>query len=168
MTTPGDELVEIVDDEDRVVEVVPRRVMRERRALHRCTYVFVLDPVGRLYVHRRTETKDVYPGYYDVVAGGVNAAGETYDGSAAREVFEELGVEAAPTYRFTQRYDAPDGHCFGGVYDVVWDGPIVWQPSEVVWGAFMPLEDVDAMIMRERFCPDGLEMYERWRGERGG
>ena len=163
MTAPGDELVEIVDDDDRVVEIVPRRVMRARRALHRCTYVFVLDPSGRLYVHRRTETKDVYPGYHDVVAGGVNGVGETYDASAARELREELGITAAPTYRFTQRYDGPDGRCFGAVYEVEWDGPIVWQPEEVAWGAFLPFEDVDASIAREPFCPDGLEMYERWK-----
>jgi 8-oxo-dGTP pyrophosphatase MutT (NUDIX family) len=163
VTGPGDELVEVVDDEDQVVEIVPRRVMRERRALHRCTYVFVLDPSGRLYVHRRTETKDVYPGYHDVVAGGVNGVGETYDASAARELREELGITAAPTYRFTQRYDGPDGRCFGAVYDVDWQGPIVWQPEEVVWGAFLPFEEVDALIAREPFCPDGLEMYERWR-----
>ena len=166
MSSPAEELVEIVDEDDRVVEVVPRHVIRERRALHRCTYVFVLDPQGRLYVHRRTTTKDVYPGFHDVVAGGVNAAGESYDQCAAREVREELGVAARPAYRFTQRYDGPDGRCFGGVYDVVWDGPIVWQPEEVVWGAFLPLEGVDALVARERFCPDGLEMFDRWRRER--
>ena len=47
----------------------------------------------------------------------------------------------------------------------VWDGPIVWQPSEVVWGAFVPFEELDAMIAGERFCPDGLEVFERWRRE---
>jgi len=163
VSAPGEELVEIVDDDDRVVEVVPRRVMRDRRALHRCTYVFVLDARGRVYVHRRTTTKDVYPGFLDVCAGGVNAVGETYDDAAARELEEELGVTARPTYRFTQRYDGPDGRCFGGVYDVVWDGPIVWQPEEVAWGSFLELERVDEMTAREPFCPDGLEMYARWR-----
>jgi hypothetical protein len=24
---------------------------------------------------------------------------------------------------------------------------------------------VDAMVARERFCPDGLEVFERWRRE---
>ena len=39
---------------------------------------------------------------------------------------------------------------------------IVWQPSEVVWGAFVPVDEVDAMIAREPFCPDGLEVFQRW------
>ena len=163
MTDPGDEPVEIVDEADRVIDVVPRLVMRERRLLHRCTYVLVLNAAGELYVHRRTETKVVYPGFHDVTAGGVNAVGETHEQGAARELEEELGVTATPVFRFAHRYTGPDGEVWGGVFDVVWDGPIVWQPEEVAWGAFVPFEEVDAMIARERFCPDGLEVFERWR-----
>jgi hypothetical protein len=51
----------------------------------------------------------------------------------------------------------------GGAYDVTWDGPIHHQSSEVVWGGFLPFEEVDAMIARELFCPDGLEVFELWR-----
>ena len=91
--------------------------------------------------------------------------GETYEVCAAREVEEELGITARPVYRFTHRYEGPDGRCFGGVFDVVWDGPIRWQPEEVAWGTFLSLDDVDAMIERERFCPDWLEVFERWRRE---
>jgi 8-oxo-dGTP pyrophosphatase MutT (NUDIX family) len=160
-----DELVEVVDEDDRVVEVVPRRVIRERLLLHRCTYVVVLDPAGRVYVHRRTDSKDVYPGFYDVIAGGVNGVGESYEVCAAREIEEELGITARPELRFTHRYEGPDGRCFGGVFDVVWDGPIRWQPEEVAWGTFLTLDDVDAMIERERFCPDSLEVFARWRRE---
>lgn len=137
--------------------------MRDRRMLHRCTYVLVLDSARRLYAHRRTETKDVYPGFLDVTAGGVNAAGESYDDCARRELEEELGVVAEPVFRFLHRYDGPSGHVWGAAYDVVWDGTIRWQPEEVVWGEFVSLGEVDAMIARERFCPDGLEVFERWR-----
>ncbi|MCI0637058.1 MAG: NUDIX domain-containing protein [Actinobacteria bacterium] len=161
---PGDELVEIVDEDDRVVNIVPRRGLRERRLLHRSTYVVVLNPAGSVYVHRRTETKDLYARFFDPTAGGVNAVGEDYDECAARELEEELGISAAPTFRFKHRYSDADGEVWGAVYDVVWDGPIVWQPSEVVWGAYVRADALDAMIERERFCPDGLEVFERWRG----
>jgi 8-oxo-dGTP pyrophosphatase MutT (NUDIX family) len=163
---PGDEPVEVVADDGTVLDVVPRRVMRERRLLHRCTYVLVLNPVGELYVHRRTTTKDVYPGSYDVSAGGVCAVGESFDDGAAREVLEELGVGARPTFRFLHRYDGPDGHVLGAVYDVVWDGPIVHQASEVAWGAFEPLSAIELRIGRDPFCPDGLEVYRRWLADR--
>ena len=42
---------------------------------------------------------------------------------------------------------------------------IVWPPSVVVWGALVPLVEADAMIAREPFCPDGLEVFRRWRRE---
>ena len=163
---PGDELVDVVDEANEVVRVVSRRELRARNLFHRCTYVFVLNGERKFYVHRRTATKDVYPGYFDVCAGGVNAAGESYAVCAARELEEELGVRATPTFRFEHRYSGPSGQVWGGVFDLVWDGPIVWQPEEVVWGAFLPLHEVDAMIAREPFCPDGLEVFERWRHAR--
>ncbi len=160
---PGEELVDVVDEDNRVVETVPRREMRARRLRHRCTYVIVRSGSGEVYVHRRTETKDVYPGFFDVTAGGVNAAGESYEVGARRELFEELGVDAAPTFRFLHRYEGPEGHVWGAAYDVVWGGEFTWQPEEVAWGAFVPLDELDRMIAREPFCPDGLEVFERWR-----
>jgi 8-oxo-dGTP pyrophosphatase MutT (NUDIX family)/N-acetylglutamate synthase-like GNAT family acetyltransferase len=160
---PGDEAVDVVDDANRVVDVVPRRVMRERRLIHRCTYVFVVDALGAVYVHRRTDTKDVYPGYLDVCAGGVNAAGEGYDECARRESQEELGVTADPVFRFLHRYEGPSGRVWGAAYDVRWGGPIRWQPEEVVWGAFVAPDEVEAMAVRDPFCPDGLEVFRRWR-----
>jgi 8-oxo-dGTP pyrophosphatase MutT (NUDIX family) len=163
---PGEEPVEVVDDAGRVVRVVPRRVMRRQRLFHRCTYVLVLNPAGELYVHRRTATKDVYPGYYDVTAGGVCGVGESFDEGAAREVQEELGVKARPVHRFLHRYDGPDGHVLGAVYDVVWDGPIRHQAAEVAWGAFEPIERIEDRIERDEFCPDGLEVYRRWLADR--
>jgi 8-oxo-dGTP pyrophosphatase MutT (NUDIX family) len=162
---PADEVVEVVDDDDRVIDVVARAVIRARNLLHRCTYIVVLDPSGRVYVHRRSDAKDVYPGYLDVIAGGVNDVGESYEACATRELREELGITAHPTFRFIHRYDGPDERCFGGVFDVVWDGPIVWQPTEVVWGSFVAIDDLDAMIARERFCLDSLEVFDRWRRE---
>jgi 8-oxo-dGTP pyrophosphatase MutT (NUDIX family) len=163
---PGDEPVEVVDDDGRALRVVPRHVIREELLLHRCTYVLVLNPGGELYVHRRTATKDTYPSFYDVCAGGICAVGESFDDCAAREVEEELGVGARPTFRFLHRYDGPDGRVIGAVYDVVWDGPIRHQAAEVEWGAFEPVDAIEDRIARDAFCPDGLEVYRRWLADR--
>jgi isopentenyldiphosphate isomerase len=166
---PGDELVDVVDDDDRIVGTVTRREMRARNLLHRCTYVLVLDPEGRIYVHRRTDTKDVYPGMYDMTAGGVCASGESYDEGAARELEEELGIDGVrPRFCFKLRFEGSGGRALGAVYDVVWGGPIRHQETEVAWGAFVPMQELSRMIERERFCPDGLAMFERWRRERAG
>ena len=40
--------------------------------------------------------RDVFPGYYDIAAGGVVLAGETYEAGARRELAEEVGIRDVP------------------------------------------------------------------------
>jgi 8-oxo-dGTP pyrophosphatase MutT (NUDIX family) len=161
---PGSELVDVIDEADRVVATVTRRTMRAQRLLHRCTYVLVRNGAGEILVHRRTDTKDVHPGLYDVFAGGVCAAGETYDECARREVDEELGVAGTePTFLFRHRYGGPGGPVWGAVYEVRWDGPVRHQPSEVAWSAWVSPERLEAMLTALPFCADSREILERLR-----
>src|SRR6185369_15154616 len=91
-----DELIDIVDADDRVVDQQPRSVATARRLRHRCVFIRVLDEHGRVFVHRRTARKLVFPSRYDMFVGGVVGAGETYDAAALREAEEELGVAGLP------------------------------------------------------------------------
>ena len=70
--------------------------MRTQRLRHRCTYIIVVDSAGSLLIHQRTSTKDVYPSYFDVAAGGVVCAGETYDLAAERELASNQAASSAP------------------------------------------------------------------------
>jgi isopentenyldiphosphate isomerase len=156
------ELVDVVDEEDRVVATVPRREIRERGLLHRCTYVLVRNGAGDILVHRRTETKDTNPGAYDVFAGGVCEAGESYDDCARREVAEELGVTGVGlTFLFRHRYSGPEGQAWGAVYEGRWDGPIRPQASEVAWTAWVSPAELRQMLVELPFCPDSREVYGR-------
>ncbi|MEJ2236291.1 MAG: NUDIX domain-containing protein, partial [Syntrophobacterales bacterium] len=82
----ADEVVIIVDEENNEVGAVPRHEMRAGRLPHRATYILVFNSRGELFLQKRTQTKDVFPGYYDVAAGGVVLAGESYEGGAGREL----------------------------------------------------------------------------------
>ena len=57
-----DEIVTIVDAENRVVGAAPRWQMRAEMLPHRATYILVFDHGGRLFLQKRTATKDIYPG----------------------------------------------------------------------------------------------------------
>lgn len=139
-----DEIVALYDRGGNPCGSAPRSRVRRENLHHAATAVVVLDPAGQVYVHRRTDTKDVYPGMYDVCAGGVLLAGEDpYDG-AVREVAEELGVSGVPVVPiFRGAYE--DAHtsyeAFGYLVEG-WDRPVRWQPEEVAWGGWMPLQDV--------------------------
>jgi isopentenyldiphosphate isomerase len=66
-----DEIVALYDDGGRPAGSAPRSIMRAENLRHAATGVVVRDRLGRIYVHRRTNTKDVYPGRWDFTAGGV-------------------------------------------------------------------------------------------------
>lgn len=94
MIDPGTELVDVVDDDGHPIARVTRREMRARRLPHRCVYLLVFDAAGRIFVHQRTATKDVFPSRWDMTIGGVLAAGEDFETGARRELEEELGQPA--------------------------------------------------------------------------
>jgi hypothetical protein len=146
---PGDELLDVVDEQDRVVGQATRREVRRRRLLHRFSSVLCRDPAGRLYVHRRTDDKDVYPGMYDMTAGG--------------ELAEELGVVGPePRFLFKHRYRGQENPSWSALFEVTWDGPVTPQASEIAWGGFLTLDELVARLDEWRFCPDGLEVFRRW------
>ncbi|HEV8653455.1 MAG TPA: hypothetical protein VG276_29660 [Actinomycetes bacterium] len=58
---PGAEVVDLVDTQDRVVGRALRRDVRRDKLLHRGVAVLCRNQAGEIYVHRRTDTKDVFP-----------------------------------------------------------------------------------------------------------
>lgn len=61
-TDPADELADVVDEDDRVVGRAGRSEIRARNLLHRGVAILCRNSRGEIYVHRRTDTKDVFPG----------------------------------------------------------------------------------------------------------
>ncbi|GAA1538968.1 GNAT family N-acetyltransferase [Kribbella lupini] len=55
-----------------------------------CVGALIRDASARVYVHRRTASRRLFPGIWDIVGGHVEA-GETPEEALAREVFEETG-----------------------------------------------------------------------------
>src|SRR3954470_19283944 len=125
MYAPQNELVAIVDEKNQITGAVTRREMRERKLIHRATYVFVFNPEGQLYVQHRTMTKDVYPGFYDLAAGGVVQAGESYGESAVRELEEELGIAGVALTPWFEFYHEDEySRVFGFSYGCEYEGPL--------------------------------------------
>ena len=161
---PREELVDLIDAQDRVIGWARRERIRRLNLLHRGVGILCLDPDGRIYVHRRTETKDVFPGMYDMFVGGVVGRGEDRDLAAAREIAEELGIEGPhpePSCRYL--YLGPLNRSLVAVYKVAWEGEIRHQPEEVEWGSYMSIEEIEAQIGEWNFVPDGLEIWNHIR-----
>jgi 8-oxo-dGTP pyrophosphatase MutT (NUDIX family) len=136
-------MVALYGEDGTVVGSAPRSVMRAQNLRHAASSVVVRDPLGRIYLHRRTDTKDVYPSLLDFAAGGVVVAGEDPADGARREAEEELGIAGAPLEPMgTVDYADEQTRYRAFRYLVSWDGPIRWQPEEVAWGDWVALEEL--------------------------
>lgn len=159
---PGQELVDVVDDQGRTIATVTRREVRERHLPHRSTYILVFNRKRKIFIHLRTPTKDVFPSHWDVCVGGVVGAGESFDAAARREIAEELGLEVDPERLFAFRYTDAIWVVHGMVYRVVHDGPFQLQAEEIVRGEFVPIEAVAGRASADPFCPDGLGVFTEY------
>ncbi len=138
-----DELVDEVDADDRVLRTVTRAEMRSQRLRHRSVFVVVQSSADDVLVHRRADHKDVWPGRWDLAAGGVVSSGESYDGAAVRELAEELGIVDVPIERLGRgAYDDGDVSEVAAVYRVRWDGPVHFADGEVAEVCWVTLEEL--------------------------
>lgn len=154
----SNELVDIVDEHDMVLRREPRHVMRRDRLRHRAVFVLVRDGLGRVLIHRRSEMKDLWPGWWDIAIGGVVTTGETYESAAERELAEEAGIEAKPVFVCSGKYEDDDVRLVGCCYEVVHDGPVEPRDGEIVEFAWVSITELTERIQREKFLPDSLAL----------
>ncbi|MEU2715228.1 NUDIX domain-containing protein [Streptomyces sp. NPDC007205] len=168
---PAEEILDIVDENDQVIGQYPRGEAYAKGLRHRCVFIQARDAAGRLFVHRRTATKLVFPALYDMFVGGVVGAGESYDEAALREAEEELGVPGLPQPDFLFKFLYDDGagnSWWSAVYEVRCELSVRPQVEEVQWHGFLPEEEVERRLGAWEWVPDGLAAYERLKAFRAG
>lgn len=138
-----DELFDVVDERDRVTGQMARRDVHRHKLRHRAVHLLVVNRVGKVFLHQRSMQKDLFPGFWDSSAAGHVGAGEGYDGTARRELAEELGCRPAqppqPLFKIEAREET--GQEFVWVYRVEAEGPFTLQADEIERGDwFLPAE----------------------------
>jgi isopentenyldiphosphate isomerase len=157
------EMVDWIDEEGRTLASLPRAEIRGRNLLHRVTATFVFHPDGRVFVQQRSPHKDVYPGLHDVFVGGTVVSGEGYEANACRELHEELGVRGVPIHAlFGHRFQDERTNSLIRVFACVYDGPLRFQPEEVVGGRWCGEADVEPLIAAGQLCPDSAQGWRRY------
>jgi|GEM_PF-1471426 len=98
----NDELIDIVDAQDRVIKTMWRseasknwQIMCDNKEYRRAALSFVANKKGEICLMRRTENKSYLPGYWAIPGGGV-MSGESYEAAFKRELQEEVGINAQP------------------------------------------------------------------------
>lgn len=105
------ELLDIYDDEDKPLGTASRQAAHAKGYWHHTFHCWLARDTSigrRLLFQQRQDTKDTFPGYYDITAAGHLTAGEDVS-QAARELEEELGIHVpftSLTPLMTVRYES--------------------------------------------------------------
>ncbi len=87
------ESLDAVDENDVVIDTLPRREIHAGKHLHRAVHVFVRNKLGEIYLQFRSHLKDTHGLKWDSSASGHVDPGESYHDCAVREMWEEIWVE---------------------------------------------------------------------------
>lgn len=124
-------------------------------AYHLSVHIAIFTPDGKMLVQRRSPNKKHWGGLWDMSAAGSVTAGEDSALGAARELYEELGLEydfTAMRPQFTINYRVG----FGDVYVIERDvslSDITFHTDEVAEVGFMTYDEIIASIRSGEFIP---------------
>jgi isopentenyl-diphosphate delta-isomerase type 1 len=151
------ELFDVVDEQDQVIGQMARRDVHARKLRHRAVHLLVSNRAGEVFLHQRSMQKDLFPGVWDSSAAGHVGSGEDYDGTAERELAEELGCrpERLPRPLFKIEAREETGQEFVWVYRVDAEGPFVLQAEEIERGDWFTVAAIDRWLEErpQEFAP---------------
>ena len=154
-----DEMVEEIDLAGNVLRLVTRRKMRAEQLCHRSVFIAVMSEKGDLLVHKRAETKDIWPGWWDVAVGGVVAPGETRADAAVRELHEELGIEGVGLELLgTGAYRDPDVQLVAATFLCRTEGPFAFADGEITEAHWVTQAEIPVWLQGKQFLPDTVAL----------
>jgi len=144
----SEEVFDVVDEHDQIIGRERRSEVHRRNLRHRAVHVLVFNSEGKLFLQKRSMSKDTFPGVWDSSASGHLCCGEEYDVCAMREVKEEIGLtlERAPQRLFKIDACEETGYEHVWVYRCVSDGALTLNPDEVEEGGWFTPEAITRWI----------------------
>jgi isopentenyl-diphosphate delta-isomerase type 1 len=95
-TDPQSEQLIQVDENNKVIGSISRgNAHSSGDKIYRTVFIIVKDNKGKILLQQRSQTKDLYPGCWDLSVGGHVKYGQSYMAAAKEELREELGIDAS-------------------------------------------------------------------------
>lgn len=174
MQTVNETLINAVDDQDRVIGVVPRGARFERRVNFRVAHLFLFNSKSALLLQQIAPARPRHPLQWGASAAGHVLAGESYDDAIRRITARELGLVSLPISQ-VGRTEMNEDRCkkFIMLYQAQHGGPFRLDREQIVTVRWWTLPEIRAARQAERgqFTPTFLhifDFYQRVAGEPGG
>jgi 16S rRNA (adenine1518-N6/adenine1519-N6)-dimethyltransferase len=146
----GEELFDIVDENDAVVGSLPRDEVHARDLRHRAVHVMLFNRAGEIFLQKRSIWKDRNPAQWDSATAGHVDAGEDYETAARRELMEEIGAEVGALTPVCKLGCGPEtGWEFLQIYRAEHEGPFRFAALEVEGGLWLPVARVADWLARQ-------------------
>ena len=143
---PEPEHFVVVDKNDNVTGKASREECHSNRSLmHRAVAVLVMNKKGEILLERRSAKKDLYPGFWGLVAGHAGA-GEGYGQAAKREMMEETGAACRLRPLFKTILRMKEETEMEAVFTCTYEGPFRVNKEESDEVRFFPKEEIMKML----------------------
>ena len=138
------EVFDVVDREDKVVGKATRgQVHSDPKLIHRSTVIFVINNNDKIFLQRRSLTKDTDSLKWTISCSGHVPSGETYEMTAKRELEEELGIkDVSLFYLCKYLYSAGKESEITVLYKTNYDGVITLKSDEILEGKFFSRDEI--------------------------
>jgi isopentenyl-diphosphate delta-isomerase len=144
----------LVNEKDEVTGTAGKMEAHSKGMLHRAFSIFVFNKRGEMLLQRRALDKYHSGGLWTNTCCSHPEPGEATEEAATKRLKEEMGFETpiARIFDFVYRARLDNGlteyefdHVFAGEYE----GPVPYNPSEVMDIAFTPMEQLEISLNRE-------------------
>jgi isopentenyldiphosphate isomerase len=164
MYSTDNEILEIVDSDDKVIGTATRGEIHRLGLLHRSVHIFLFNRTGDIYIQRRSSLKDRHASKLDSSAAGHVDPGETYEQTAVRELKEELGIQEhlVEILRVSACPETDNEHVV--LFSATTESEPQPDPSEIQWGDFMKPDEV-SNLMRNKpgdFVPAFILLWDKY------
>lgn len=131
------------------------------KPLHPVVHIHIIDRFSRIYLQKRSMTKDIQPGKWDTAVGGHVSYGESILEATYREASEELKlVEFNPIHMMTYEFESSVEREMVCVFAVVGSYELYPDPEEVDEGRWWSIEEIDDALGKGILTPNFESEYE--------
>jgi isopentenyl-diphosphate delta-isomerase type 1 len=126
----NEEILIVVDENDNILDHLPRSEVHQKKLLHRTISVLVFDDKGQVLLQKRSLKKDNNPGKWSNAVGGHVSKGQSYDQATEIEIKEELNLDIKADFVKKMIINDPSHTTMSTLYKIQFNGPFEFNPEE--------------------------------------
>jgi len=156
------ELIEVIDDDFNVLKVVPRDEIIEKNLKHKSVVVILRNNKNKFFVTQRKSRRRLFPLKWDLGVTGFVREGESFEQAAARELKNELDVEASLQFLFDFDYKSDVQDLKAKVFLVFYDDEMVLNKDECQDGKWISLKELEYFIDSKLLSRDTAFIWDKY------